>query len=209
MKVLMVNGSPKAKGNTAAALAEVGAALQGHGIEWEMFQLGGKPVRDCIGCGKCRETEGLSCIFDDDVVNSLIEAAKTADGFVFGTPVYYAHPTGRILSVLDRAFYAGGAAFCHKPGASVAVARRGGITASFDVLNKYFTINQMPIVSSTYWNGVHGRVPGEAALDEEGMRTMRNIGHNMAWMLQCIELGRKNGIEPPVAETGAMTNFIR
>lgn len=111
--------------------------------------------------------------------------------------------------MLDRAFYAGGAAFEHKPGAAIAVARRGGITASFDVLNKYFTIKQMPIVASTYWNGVHGRVPGEATLDEEGMRTMRNIGHNMAWMLKCIELGRENGIEPPIAEAGAMTNFIR
>ena len=208
MKVLMVNGSPKSKGNTAAALAEVGAALEGHGIEWEVFQLGAAPVRDCIGCGKCAELD-CACVFDDDMVNDLIKAAQQADGFIFGTPVYYAHPTGRILSVLDRAFYAGGAAFEHKPGAAIAVARRGGITASFDVLNKYFTIKQMPVVASTYWNGVHGRVPGEAALDEEGMRTMHNIGHNMAWMLKCIELGRENGIEPPVAETGAMTNFIR
>lgn len=208
MKVLMVNGSPKAKGNTAAALAEVGAALEQHGIEWEVFQLGSKPVRDCVGCAKCREGEAR-CVFDDDMVNDLIAAAEGADGFVFGTPVYYAHPTGRILSVLDRAFYAGGSAFAHKPGASVAVARRGGITASFDVLNKYFTINQMPIVASTYWNGVHGRVPGEAALDEEGMRTMRNIGHNMAWLLNCIEAGRAAGIEAPVAESGPMTNFIR
>lgn len=208
MKVLMVNGSPKSKGNTAAALAEVGAALEGHGIEWEVFQLGAAPVRDCIGCGKCAELD-CACVFDDDMVNELIKAAQQADGFIFGTPVYYAHPTGRILSVLDRAFYAGGAAFEHKPGAAIAVARRGGITASFDVLNKYFTIKQMPVVASTYWNGVHGRVPGEAALDGEGMRTMRNIGHNMAWMLKCIELGRENGIEPPIAETGAMTNFIR
>ena len=184
------------------------AALEGHGIEWEVFQLGAAPVRDCIGCGKCGELD-CACVFDDDMVNELIKAAQQADGFIFGTPVYYAHPTGRILSVLDRAFYAGGAAFEHKPGAAIAVARRGGITASFDVLNKYFTIKQMPVVASTYWNGVHGRVPGEAALDEEGMRTMRNIGHNMAWMLKCIELGRENGIEPPVAETGAMTNFIR
>ena len=195
MKVLMVNGSPKSKGNTAAALSEVGAALEGHGIEWEVFQLGAAPVRDCIGCGKCSELD-CACVFDDDMVNELIKAAQQADGFVFGTPVYYAHPTGRILSVLDRAFYAGGAAFEHKPGAAIAVARRGGITASFDVLNKYFTIKQMPVVASTYWNGVHGHVPGEAALDEEGMRTMRNIGHNMAWMLKCIEFGRENGIEP-------------
>ncbi len=208
MKVLMVNGSPKAKGNTAAALAEVGKTLETHGIAWDVVNLGGKPVRDCIGCGKCHETPG-ACVFDDDVVNELIAAAREADGFVFGTPVYYAHPTGRILSVLDRAFYAGKTAFAHKPGAAIAVARRGGITASFDVMNKYFTISEMPVVSSTYWNGVHGRVPGEAELDEEGMRTMRNLAHNMAWMMKCIELGRENGIEAPAAETGAMTSFIR
>ena len=206
MKVLMLNGSPKANGNTNAALLEVGRTLENEGISYEIFQMGGKPVRDCIGCGQCSEK---GCAFTDDDVNEFIAKAKEADGFVFGTPVYYAHPTGRILSVLDRAFYAGGAAFEHKPGAAIAVARRGGITASFDVLNKYFTIKQMPVVASTYWNGVHGRVPGEAALDEEGMRTMRNIGHNMAWMLKCIELGRENGIEPPIAEAGAMTNFIR
>ena len=171
MKVLMVNGSPKSKGNTAAALAEVGAALEGHGIEWEVFQLGAAPVRDCIGCGKCAELD-CACVFDDDMVNELIKAAQQADGFIFGTPVYYAHPTGRILSVLDRAFSAGGAAFEHTPGAAIAVARRGGITASFDVLNKYFTIKQMPVVASTYWNGVHGRVPGEAALDEASMNLL-------------------------------------
>lgn len=208
MKVLLVNSSPKVKGNTAAALAEVARALEEHGVETETVHLGSGPIRDCIGCGKCREIEG-ACVFDDDMVNGLIKKAAEADGFVFGTPVYYAHPTGRILSVLDRAFYAGGAAFSHKPGAAVAVARRGGITASFDVLNKYFTINQMPIVSSTYWNGVHGRVPGEAEQDGEGMQTMRNIAHNMAWLLQCIELGKQNGIEPPAAERGTMTNFVR
>ena len=208
MKVLLVNSSPKTKGNTAAALAEVARALEVHGVGTETVHLGTEPIRDCIGCGKCRELEN-ACVFDDDLVNSLIGKAAEADGFVFGTPVYYAHPTGRILSVLDRAFYAGGAAFAHKPGAAVAVARRGGITASFDVLNKYFTINQMPIVSSTYWNGVHGRVPGEAVQDEEGMRTMRNIAHNMAWLLRCIELGKRNGVEPPAAESGPMTSFVR
>lgn len=208
MKVLLVNGSPKPAGNTGTALAEVARTLEGHGIECETLQLGGAPVRDCVGCGKCRELD-CRCIFDDDKVNGLIEAAREADGFVFGTPVYYAHPTGRILSVLDRAFCAGGAAFAHKPGAAVAVARRGGCSASFDVLNKYFTINQMPIVSSTYWNSVHGRVPGEAAQDAEGLQTMRNIGHNMAWLLQCIEAGRAAGIEAPAAERGEMTNFIR
>ncbi len=206
MKVLMVNGSPKANGNTAYAMGEIARTLEAEGVESEVFQLGGAPIRDCIGCGKCGELD-CACVFDDDVVNELIVKAKEADGFIFGTPVYYAHPTGRILSALDRAFYAGGKVFAHKPGAAVAVARRGGITASFDVLNKYFTINQMPIVSSTYWNGVGGRVPGDAERDTEGLQTMRNIGHNMAWLLKCIEAGRAAGIDAPEAERGAMKNL--
>ena len=208
MKVLMVNGSPKSKGNTAAALAEIGAALEGHGIEWEVFQLGAAPVRDCIGCGKCAELD-CACVFDDDMVNELIKAAQQADGFIFGTPVYYAHPTGRILSVLDRAFYAGGAAFEHKPGAAIAVARRGGITASFDVLNKYFTINNMPVVSSQYWNMVHGNTPDEVRQDEEGLQTMRTLGNNMAWLIKCIEAGKKAGITFPEREPAIKTNYIR
>ena len=157
MKVLLVNGSPKANGNTARALAEVAEQLNAEGIDTEVFQLGAKPIRDCIGCGQCGKLSGR-CTFDDDVVNELIAAAEQADGFVFGSPVYYAHPSGRILSALDRAFYAGGHAFEHKPGAAVAVARRGGTSTTFDVLNKYFTIKQMPVVASTYWNNVFGRV---------------------------------------------------
>jgi multimeric flavodoxin WrbA len=148
------------------------------------------------------------CTFDDDVVNELIAAAEQADGFVFGSPVYYAHPSGRILSALDRAFYAGSKAFAHKPGAAVAVARRGGTSTTFDVLNKYFTINQMPVVASTYWNNVFGAMPGEAAQDAEGLATMRNIGKNMAWLLRCIEAGKSAGIEAPQADR-ARTNFIR
>ena len=151
MKVLLVNGSPKANGNTARALAEVAEQLNAEGIDTEVFQLGAKPIRDCIGCGQCGKLD-CRCTFDDDVVNELIAAAEQADGFVFGSPVYYAHPSGRILSALDRAFYAGGHAFEHKPGAAVAVARRGGTSTTFDVLNKYFTIKQMPVVASTYWN---------------------------------------------------------
>lgn len=208
MKVLMVNGSPKAHGNTGRALEEIAKTLSTYDIETETFQLGGKPIRDCIGCGRCGELGG-KCVFDDDCLNELIERAKEADGFVFGSPVYYAHPSGRILDALDRAFCANAAAFAHKPGAAVAVARRSGTTATFDVLNKYFSINQMPIVSSTYWNNAHGRVPGESEHDAEGMRTMRNIGHNMAWLLRCIEAGRAAGIEAPEAERGEMTSFIR
>ena len=142
MNVLLVNGSPRAKGCTYTALTEVAKALEADGIETEIFQVGAKPVRDCIACMKCRELK--KCVFDDDVANVLIERAKTADGFVFGSPVYYAHPSGILLSVLDRAFYAGGYAFAGKPGASVVSARRGGTAASFDVINKYFGITQMP-----------------------------------------------------------------
>ena len=207
-KVLLVNGSSRQEGNTSVALAEVAVALEGRGIETETMWLGNKPVNDCIACGKCAELGG-KCVIANDVVNELITKAAQADGFVFGTPVYYAHPSGRILCALDRAFYAGGAAFRHKPGAAVAVARRGGTTASFDVLNKYFTFCEMPVVSSTYWNNVHGRLPGEAAQDAEGLQTMRNIGQNMAWLLQCIEAGKAAGIDVPVAERGQMTNYIR
>lgn len=207
-KVLLVNGSSRQEGNTSVALAEVAAALEGRGIETETMWLGSKPVNDCIACGKCAELGG-KCVIANDVVNELIAKAAQADGFVFGTPVYYAHPSGRILCALDRAFYAGGAAFRHKLGAAVAVARRGGTTASFDVLNKYFTFCEMPVVSSTYWNNVHGRLPGEAAQDAEGLQTMRNIGQNMAWLLKCIEAGKAAGIDVPVAERGQMTNYIR
>jgi multimeric flavodoxin WrbA len=208
MKVLLVNGSTNPKGNTALALAEVARTLQAEGIETELFQIPGTPVRDCIGCGGCRNPEQVGCVFGEDCVNQLIAKAAEADGFVFGTPVYYAHPSGRILSVLDRAFYAGKDAFCYKPGAAVAVARRSGTVASFDVLNKYFTINQMPVVSSTYWNNAFGASNGEAAMDAEGLQTMRNLAHQMAWLLRCIALGKEQGILPHT-ETGARTNFIR
>lgn len=207
MKVLLVNGSSKANGNTARALAEVAEQLNAEGIDTEVFQLGTKPIRDCIGCGQCGKLD-CRCTFDDDAVNELIAAAEQADGFVFGSPVYYAHPSGRILSALDRAFYAGSKAFAHKPGAAVAVARRGGTSTTFDVLNKYFTINQMPVVASTYWNNVFGAMPGEAAQDAEGLATMRNIGKNMAWLLHCIEAGQAAGIEAPEADR-ERTNFIR
>lgn len=206
MKVLMLNGSPKPDGNTALALREIGAQLEKEGIEYEIFQIGGKPVRDCIGCGKCTES---GCVFTDDGVNEFIAKAKEADGFVFGTPVYYAHPSGRILSFLDRAFYSGGSAFKFKPAASVTVARRGGNTASFDCLNKYFGIHQMPIAASDYWNMAHGRLPGEAAQDGEGMRTMRNLARNLAWIMKCLEAGKNGGIALPDTETGEPTNFIR
>lgn len=202
----MLNGSAKKEGNTYLSLLEVGKELEKQGIEYEVFQIGGKPVRDCIGCGQCK---GEGCVFTDDAVNEFVAKAKEADGFVFGTPVYYAHPSGRILSFLDRAFYSSNGAFAFKPAASVAVARRGGCTASFDVMNKYFGISQMPVVSSTYWNQVHGRTPGEAKMDDEGLQTMRNLARNMAWMLKCFEAGKKAGVELPQTERTYMTNFIR
>ena len=206
MKVLLVNGSPRAAGCTNTALEEVAKTLGEAGIETEIFWLGAKPVQDCIACGKCRELR--KCVFDD-VVNTLIEKAKTADGFVFGSPVYYAHPSGRVQSALDRAFYAGKYAFAGKPGAAVVSARRGGTAASFDVINKYFGISSMPVVSSTYWNMVYGNTPDEVRRDEEGMQTMRNLGRNMAYLLKCLEAGKAAGIEMPLQEGAFKTNFIR
>lgn len=208
MKVLLVNGSSNSLGCTYTALSEIAQILEKEGIETEIFQIGAMPIRDCIGCVKCREI-GNKCIFDEDCVNELIEKAKEADGFIFGTPVYYAHPSGRILSLLDRAFYAGSSAFAHKPGAAIASARRAGTTASIDVLNKYFTIAQMPIVASTYWNMVHGSKPEDVSKDLEGLQTMRNLGRNMAWLLKCINAGKENGMEAPQNEKSVRTSFIR
>lgn len=208
MKVLMLNGSAKSNGNTNRALVEVGNQLVKEGVDFEIFQMGGVPVRDCIGCGKCSETKD-GCVFSDDKVNEFIARAKQADGFVFGAPVYYAHPSGRILSFLDRVFYSGGSAFAFKPGASVAVARRGGSSASFDVLNKYFGISQMPVVGSTYWNMVYGRVPGDAEQDAEGLQTMRNLARNMAWLLKCIQAAKDSGVALPETELTFRTNFVR
>ena len=208
MKVLLLNGSSHPHGCTDTALREVASALENAGIDAEILFLGNDPVRDCTACGTCAKAPG-KCVFDDDIVNRIIEKAREADGFVFGTPVYYAHPSGRILSILDRVFYAGKSAFVHKPAAAIATARRAGTTASLDVLQKYFTISQMPVVSSTYWTMVHGKEPEDVLKDEEGLQTMRNLASNMAWMLRCIEAGKSMGIQPPQAESVARTNFIR
>ncbi len=206
MKILMLNGSSNPNGNTFLALSEIGKQLKKEGVDYEIFQIGGAPIRDCLGCGRCSEK---GCVFTDDGVNAFIAKAKEADGFVFGTPVYYAHPSGRILSFLDRAFFSGKDAFRFKPGAAVAVARRGGTTASFDCLNKYFGISQMPVAASTYWNNIHGAAPGEALFDAEGLQTMRNLARNTAWLLKCLEAGKKCGISLPETETGSKTSFIR
>lgn len=207
MKVLLFNGGPRANGCTFTALSEIAKTLNVENIETEILQIGNKPIQDCIGCGGC--VGKGKCVFANDCVNEWIEKAKSADGFIFGTPVYYAHPSGRILSAMDRLFYAGGNAFEHKPAAVIASARRAGTTATLDTISKHLGIAQMPVISSTYWNMVHGNTPEETVQDLEGMQTMRNIGANMAWILKCIEVGKKSGIAAPHAETSAWTNFIR
>ena len=207
MKVLLLNGSTRKNGCTYLALSEVAQTLREEGIETEIVQLGPAPVRDCIGCNQC-QGKGL-CVFGDDAVNVWLDKARKADGFVFGSPVYYAHPAGHFLAALDRMFYAGAACFAHKPGAAIVTARRAGTTASLDVLNKYFTDAQMPVVSSTYWNMVHGPAPELVKEDLEGLQTMRNLGRNMAWLLRCIEAGKQQGVTPPLAETVHFTNFNR
>lgn len=208
MKVLMVNGSSHEHGCTFTALSKVAEALIMEGIETEVIQLGTAAIRDCTACGACRKLDGR-CVFDDDPVNQVIEKAREADGFIFGSPVYYAHPSGRILSFLDRVFYAGGSAFHFKPGAAIVSARRAGTTASVDVLNKYFTIAKMPIVSSNYWNMVHGSQADDVAEDQEGVQIMKTLGQNMAWMLKCIEAGKKAGISLPENDPKVFTNFVR
>ena len=199
MKVLMLNGSPHEHGCTDTALREVASALTQEGVESEIVWIGKGPIRDCTACGACRKLDGR-CVFGDDLVNEVREKARAADGFVFGSPVYFAHPTGQMLAVMDRLFYARGDAFAHKPAAAVVAARRAGTTASLDVLTKHFTNAQMPVVSSTYWNMVFGPAPEQAVLDQEGLQTMRNLGRNLAWLLQCIQAGREQGLLPPEAE---------
>lgn len=207
MKVLLLNGSTRKDGCTYLALSEAAKALNEQGVETEIVQMGGGPVRDCAGCNGCAGKG--RCAFGDDMVNEVIAKAKEADGFVFGSPVYYAHPSGQILSLLDRVFYAGVEGFLHKPAAVVVTARRAGTTASLDALNKYLLNAEMPIVSSTYWNMVFGPAPELVVQDKEGLQTMRNLGRNMAWLLGCIEAGRQQGRMPPQAERGRWTNFNR
>lgn len=207
MKVLLFNGSPRVNGCTHAALTEIATVLNGEGIDTEILDVGPRNVRDCIACGGCKGKG--KCVFDDDPVNEYIEKAKSADGFIFGTPVYYSHPTGRIMSVMDRLFYAGKAYFTLKPGAVIASARRGGSNEAMDALVKHLTIAQMPVVSSTYWNMVFGNTPDEIRQDAEGMQTMRNLGKNMAWILKCIQAGKDAGINPPDNGSAIRTNFIR
>ena len=207
MKVLMVNGSPHEKGSTHAALCEVGKALAENGVDWEILQVGHLALRGCQGCGACSKLDG-QCVWDDDIVNAGLAKSAEADGFIFGSPVHYAGITGALKCYLDRSFFAG-RRFAGKPGAGVAVCRRGGSTAALEQLEKYFTIAQMPVVSSHYWNMVHGGNAEEVKRDEEGMQVMRRLGHNMAWMLRCLEEGKKQNIVPHYDEPRVWTNFIR
>ena len=207
MKVLLLNGSPHAKGCTFTALSEVAKELETQGIQTEILQIGTQPVRGCIGCRRCRTTG--HCIFDNGIVNLVIDKAAEADGFIVGSPVYYASANGALIALLDRIFYAGSKNFVYKPAAAVVSARRAGTTASFDELNKYFTISQMPVVSSQYWNMVHGNTPDEVRQDLEGLQIMRTLGRNMAWLLRCIEAGKKANVSLPEEESRVATNFIR
>ena len=188
MKVLLINGSSNKQGCTFTALTKIAQTLNEEGVETQIIHLGAQEYHDCTGCGLCRKELNAYCVYDD-IVNEIIQQAKEADGFIFGSPVYYAHPSGRLLSVLDRLFYAGSKYFAHKPAAAVVSARRAGTSASLDVVNKYFMINQMPVISSSYWNMVHGTNPQDVLKDTEGLQTMRHLAKNMAYFLKLIELG--------------------
>lgn len=202
MKVLLINGSPNEHGCTRFALDEAARVLNGCGVETELLNVGREASGGCIACGACYKTG--RCVRGG--VNEAIEALNSADGLIVGSPVHYASPAGGLLAFLDRMFYAGASGFAHKPAACIVSARRAGTTASVDVINKYFTISQMPVVSSTYWPMVHGSTPEEVAQDAEGLQTVRNLARNMAWLIKCI---KESGIEPPKPDRGARTNFIR
>ena len=206
MKVILVNGSPHEKGCTYTALAEVAGILAEEGLAAQIFQLGSDAISGCTDCGACF-TLGR-CVIDDKV-NEFLALAKEADGFVFGSPVYYASANGALTSFMDRAFFAGSDAFYLKPAAAVISARRAGTTATFDQLNKYFAISQMPIISSQYWNMVHGMEPEDVRKDLEGLQIMRTLGRNMAWFLRCKEAAAKAGVPLPKREEGIYTNFVR
>ena len=207
MKVLLINGSPRQKGNTATALTEVAKQLSKEGIDSEIMWIGNKPIRGCIACGQC-SAKGLGrCVFDDDVCNKISEKFKDVNALIVGSPVYYGQPNGALLSIIQRAFYSNGANISGKPAASIAVCRRGGATAVFETLNMPFQMMNMPIVTSQYWNIVYGRAEGEAAMDTEGLQTMRTLARNMAWLLKSTNGEKAPGL-PAEAPRQAM-HFIR
>lgn len=207
MKVLLLNGSPHEKGCTYTALMEMAGQFQKRGVETELFWIGNGPVRGCIDCKSCWGKG--RCVFDDDCVNRLIEKIAACDGLVIGTPVYFGGIAGGLKCVLDRVFYDAKRLFFYKPAAAVVTCRRGGAGNTFDQLNKYFTICNMPVVSSQYWNQVHGNTPEEVLQDAEGLQMMRTLGENMAWLLRSIEAGKKAGVPAPQYEPKVATNFIR
>ena len=206
MKAILVNGSPHEKGCTYTALTEVQKTLEKNKIETEIFWVGNKPISGCLGCGNCIKTG--KC-FMEDKVNEFLEKVPEADGFVFGTPVHFASGSGMITSFMDRAFYGRRELFKNKLASAVVICRRGGATSTFDQINKYFAMNNMPIVTSQYWNMVHGSKPEDVLKDEEGLQTMRTLANNMSWLLKCIEAGKKSGIKEPENEKIISTNFIR
>lgn len=208
MKVLLLNGSPRGEMCTYTALKAVAEELEKNEIETEIVNIGKNPIQGCIGCGACGKT-GKGCAFGSDGVNDFIEKMKEADGLVIGSPVHYASASGAVTSFMDRVSYAGGSAMAFKPGAAVVSCRRGGASVAFDQLNKYFSILNMPVVSSNYWNMVHGGTPEEVLQDEEGIQTMRILGKNMAWLIKAIDFAKKNGIEHLPAEKKIKTNYIR
>ena len=206
MKILLINGSPNEFGCTYTALAEAQKVFEANGIETEIVYLGKKPVAGCIVCGYCRKT-GL-CAFDDKV-NDIIEDLDNIDGIIVGSPVYYAGISGQITSFLDRLFFAAGGKMKGKPAASVVSCRRGGASAAFEIINKYFMMTNMPVVTSQYWNQVHGNTPEEVLRDEEGLQTVRVLAQNMTWLLRSIEAGKAAGVKYPEYEPKLRTNFIR
>ncbi|MBE7711819.1 MAG: flavodoxin family protein [Cyanobacteria bacterium SIG31] len=210
LKVLLFNGSPHKEGCTYTALKEIATTLEHEGIVSEIFHVGDDAIASCKACGAC--TKLGKCVIDDKV-NEFVKLAEDFDGFIIGSPVHYASSSGATVAFLDRAFYSasrsGKKIFPHKPGAAIASARRAGTTATLDQLNKYFTINQMILVSGRYWNMVHGRTPEDVVQDVEGMQNMRFLARNMAWTLKCIQAGKNVGINPPIQEEVVMTNFIR
>jgi multimeric flavodoxin WrbA len=205
MKVLLINGSPKANGNTAYSLAQMAEVFAEQGIETEIIHVGNQAIRGCVACGSCYKTG--KCVFDD-LVNEVAPKFEAADGIVLGSPVYYASANATLVAFLDRLFYSSHFDKRMKVGACVAVARRGGCSSTFDELNKYFTITGMPVASSHYWNSVHGRIPGEAEQDAEGIATVRNLAKNMAFLIKSIALG-KEAYGLPEYDKRQMTNFIR
>ena len=204
MKVLIINGSPRQKGNTSIALAEIAKQLEKLGIESEIVWIGNKPVRGCIACNTCKDNPG-ACVFDDDVCNGISAKMNSSDALIVGSPVYWGQPNGAVLSIIQRAFYSNGAAFRGKPAAAVAVCRRGGATATFETLNMPFQMMSMPVVTSQYWNIVYGREPGQAALDREGLQTMRTLANNMAALLNATGGKPMPGSDEPWAPM----HFIR